>query len=297
MLHRIGGAVGTPDRPLTLVFDGEAVKGFERFLAWLQEEIRGTEGAEAGWLGKGRGTVVRLAAILALLDWSRHAPTARPPGTVRADHLQAATRLWRDYFRPHGRAVLDRCAPSDFERQARRVVRWLKKAGAKAETTREEVRRHAWARPRMQARPTWCWGDCGVPASCVPLPMTSCRKAGVRRNAGRSTPPWRARDGGGDRGGKGGKVGNPETGGVVFGGPSRHRNDDRLRWRRSRFGRPRPTPARRRRGHQIGLAIAAAGDVGLEPFLAIALSLVGTGVAQFHRICPAVPARRTSKAR
>jgi hypothetical protein len=86
---------------------------------------------------------VRLAAIFALLDWSRHAPTARPPGTVRADHVQAATRLWRDYFRPHGRAVLDRCAPSDFERQVRRVVRWLKKAGAKAETTREEVRRHA----------------------------------------------------------------------------------------------------------------------------------------------------------
>ena len=58
------------------------MKSFDRFLTWLQEEIRGTEGAEAGWLGKGRGTVVRLAAIFALLDWSRHAPTARPPGTV-----------------------------------------------------------------------------------------------------------------------------------------------------------------------------------------------------------------------
>jgi hypothetical protein len=143
MLHRIGGAVGTPDRPLTLVFHEEAVKSFDRFLTWLQEEIRGAEGAEAGWLGKGRGTVVRLAAIFALLDWSRHAATARPPGTVGRDHLQAATRLWRDYFRPHGRAVLDRCAPSDVERQVRRVVRWLKKAGAKAEITREEVRRHA----------------------------------------------------------------------------------------------------------------------------------------------------------
>ena len=143
MLHRIGGVVGTPERPLVLAFDEDAVKSLERFLTWLQEEIRGTEGAEAGWLGKGRGTVVRLAAIFALLDWSRHAATARPPGTVGADHLQAATRLWRDYFRPHGRAVLDRCAPSDFERQVRRVVRWLRKAGAKAETTREEVRRHA----------------------------------------------------------------------------------------------------------------------------------------------------------
>jgi hypothetical protein len=143
MLHRIGGAVGTPDKPLALVFQEEAVKYLERFLTDLQEEIRGAEGAEAGWLGKGRGTVVRLAAIFALLDWSRHALTGRLPGTVRRDHVEAASRLWEDYFRPHGRAVLDRSAPSDFERQVRRVVRWLKKAGAKAETTREEVRRHA----------------------------------------------------------------------------------------------------------------------------------------------------------
>ena len=35
-------AVGTPDRPLTLVFHEEAVKSFDRFLTWLQEEIRGT---------------------------------------------------------------------------------------------------------------------------------------------------------------------------------------------------------------------------------------------------------------
>ena len=90
--------------------------------------------------------MVRLAAILALLDGSRHAATAKPPGTVGREHVEAATRLWRDYFRPHSRAVLDRCAPSDFERQVRRVVRWLRKAGAKTETTREEVRRHALGR-------------------------------------------------------------------------------------------------------------------------------------------------------
>jgi len=142
MLHRIGGAVGTPERPLALVFQEEAVKMFDRFLTHLQEQVSGAEGTEAAWLGKGRGTVVRLAAVLALLDWSRHAATARLPGSVGRDHVQAAIRLWRDYFRPHGRAVLDRCAPSDVERQARRVVRWLK-AGAKAEVTREEVRRHA----------------------------------------------------------------------------------------------------------------------------------------------------------
>jgi hypothetical protein len=176
MLHRIGGAVGTPERPLTLVFHEDAVKVFERFLTGLQEEISGVEGAEAGWLGKGRGTVVRLAAILALLDWSRHAPTARLPGTVGADHMLAATRLWQDYFRPHGRAVLDRCAPSDFERQARRVVRWLKKAGAKAETTREEVRRHALGKTANAGQTDMVLGrlwSAGIvrPAAHAPLPQ------------------------------------------------------------------------------------------------------------------------------
>jgi len=176
MLHRIGGAVGTPDKPLTLAFHEEAVKSLERFLTDLQEEIRGTEGAEAGWLGKGRGTVVRLAAIFALLDWSRHAATARPPGAVGRDHVEAAIRLWRDYFRPHGRAVLDRCAPSDFERQVRRVVRWLKKAGAKAETTREEVRRHALGKTANAGQTDMVLGrlwSAGIvrPAAHAPLPQ------------------------------------------------------------------------------------------------------------------------------
>jgi hypothetical protein len=177
MLHRIGVVVGTPDRPLTLVFDGEAVKRVEHFLTWLPEEISGTEGAEAGWLGKGRGTVVRLAAIFALLDWSRHASTTgKPPGTVRADHVQAAIHLWRDYSRPHARAVLDRCAPSDFERQVRRVVRWLRQAGAKAETTREEVRLRALGKTANAAQTDMVLGrlwNAGIvrPATHSPLPQ------------------------------------------------------------------------------------------------------------------------------
>ena len=44
---------GTPDRPLALTFGEEAKKSFDHFLTCLQEEIRGTEGAEAGWRGKG----------------------------------------------------------------------------------------------------------------------------------------------------------------------------------------------------------------------------------------------------
>lgn len=131
MLHRIAQLVGTPDRPLTLAFDAEALKGLDPVLARLGETARSAEGAEAAWLGKGRGTIVRLAAILALLDWSRQVGTAAPPRAVKRDHVQTASHLWRDYFWPHAGAVLDRAAPSDLDRQARRVARWLR-AGAKA---------------------------------------------------------------------------------------------------------------------------------------------------------------------
>ena len=88
MLHRLAGAVGTPDRPLALAFDEEALKRLDPFLTRLHEETSGSEGAEAAWLGKGRGTVVRLAAILALLDWSRHVPPVKLPRTVRRDHCR-----------------------------------------------------------------------------------------------------------------------------------------------------------------------------------------------------------------
>ena len=137
LLQRIAGAVGTPDNPLTLAFDEQALQSFDRLLAHMDKEYRGAEGLEAEWLGK--GTLVRLAAIMALLDWSRLPATAPLPRAIKRDHEQAACRLWREYFRPHARAVLDRCGPTDSDRQRRRIVRWLK-AGAKTEVTRTEVR-------------------------------------------------------------------------------------------------------------------------------------------------------------
>ncbi len=66
----------------------------------------------AGWLGKGRGTVARLAAVLALLDWTANRPSnAPPPTTITTQHLCAAWDLWERYYRPHAQAVFDRAGP------------------------------------------------------------------------------------------------------------------------------------------------------------------------------------------
>jgi hypothetical protein len=150
-LLRIAKAAGLPEKPLVLAFEDKAVTVFDGCLERLHGETLRAEGFEAGWLGKGRGTVARLAAVLALLDWTANRPSnAPPPGVITELHLLAAWELWERYYRPHARAVFDRAGPSDRDRQgqhevrqhARRVIGWIRARGA-TEISREDVRRDA----------------------------------------------------------------------------------------------------------------------------------------------------------
>ena len=150
-LQRIARAVGTPEKPLVLAFEDQAVTVFDTCLERLHPETLRAEGLLAGWLGKGRGTVARLAAVLTLLDWTANRPNnAPPPSVITAQHLHAAWDLWERYYRPHAQAVFDRAGPADRARQgqhqarqhARRVIGWIRARGA-AEISREEVRREA----------------------------------------------------------------------------------------------------------------------------------------------------------
>jgi hypothetical protein len=140
MLRRIAGAAGTPHEPLLLHCDEGALESLDGFLAGLHAEIAKADGMEAGWLGKGGGTVVRLAAALALLAWSGAASIDGPPGHIGRQQVDDAAALWAGYFKPHARAVFNQAAPaSDGERRARRVVRWLADSG-RAEVSRKEIR-------------------------------------------------------------------------------------------------------------------------------------------------------------
>jgi hypothetical protein len=150
-LQRIARAVGTPEKPLVLALEDQAVTVFDTCLERLHPEMLRADGFMAGWLGKGRGTVARLAAVLALLDWTANRPSnALPPTAISAQHLHAAWDLWERYYRPHAQAVFDRAGPADGDRQgkhkarqhARRVIGWIRARGVK-EVSREEVRREA----------------------------------------------------------------------------------------------------------------------------------------------------------
>jgi hypothetical protein len=173
MLRRIARQARSPDDPLVLPVDAYGLNAFDNFLFGLQDELRHAEGLEAGWLGKGRGTVARLAGLLELLAWSSGDATGAP-GALGRDQIEAAARLWSDYFRPHAHAVFDRAGPTDLERQVRRVVRWLK-AGQRTQATREEVRRYALGKTTDAQRTDLVLGRlyaCGIlrPAAHQPSP-------------------------------------------------------------------------------------------------------------------------------
>ena len=140
-LRRIARKAGTPADPLELIVDERGLKAFDAFLPRLHAAQCEADGAEAAWLGKGHGTVARLAGVLALLAWSESgAPGA--PGHIGAEEMDGAARLWSDYFRPHARALFHRMVPSARDRQMRQVARWLKTSG-QTDVSREEVRREA----------------------------------------------------------------------------------------------------------------------------------------------------------
>src|SRR5471032_583893 len=95
MLQAIAFATGNPDQPLTLAFDDRALRLFDGMLRILHAQAAQSEGnaLEAGWLVKGRGTVARLAGVLALLRWSENA-AKDTPRTIDGDAVLAAAGLW-----------------------------------------------------------------------------------------------------------------------------------------------------------------------------------------------------------
>jgi hypothetical protein len=143
-LRRIARKVGTLRDPLMLLVDQRGLVALDTFLADIHAALREAEGLEEAWMGKGRGTVVRLAGILELLDWSATGSSS-PPGHIGRERIEEATALWEGYFRPHATSLFTRAMPTATEVHARRVARWLRSKGMTC-VTREQVRRDGLSR-------------------------------------------------------------------------------------------------------------------------------------------------------
>jgi hypothetical protein len=137
-LKRIAGISGTAEHPRILYISGEAQALLDAFLSDLHAEAQHNDGLEAGFLGKGRGTVVRLATALALLRWSE-AEETQAPHVIDLDSMRDAAGLWADYFRPHARAVFNQAGATGRDRYLRKAIRWLRTSRTE-EISREDIR-------------------------------------------------------------------------------------------------------------------------------------------------------------
>lgn len=80
----------------------------------------------AGFVGKGNGTIIRLAGILTLLEWATGPSEMPPPSAASKAALTGAVELWNDYFFPHARACLRPGQKPGFEQKLRRVLQYLR---------------------------------------------------------------------------------------------------------------------------------------------------------------------------
>lgn len=145
MLQRIAQLGGTIGDPAIQTFDRDAGACLQRLLPELRERMNEATGIEAAWIGKGAGTIVRLAAMLALMEWVQD-PDNPLDGDAAPKHVEAAYALWSGYFHPHARRVFQRLGGADEDdRATRRVVRWLRRTRYN-EVSREHIRCDALAR-------------------------------------------------------------------------------------------------------------------------------------------------------
>ena len=126
--------------PRDVRLSADARTQFEQFRQFQHRGKDALDGREREWWAKGPSQVLRLAGTLCYLDWAMEG--GPEPQTVEVRFIEAAVRLWRDYFWPHSRAAVRQIGLTDHHAEARRVLRWIR-AGRRDLVSREDVRRDA----------------------------------------------------------------------------------------------------------------------------------------------------------
>jgi len=120
----------------------EALASFDAFRRMHHARGGDLDGREADWWGKGSGTVLRLAGVLAFLDWAVAPSGTAEPARVPGWAISAAVGLWQDYLWPHARAVFRITGSSVGDRRALKALRWMHRTQV-VDITRTVLRRKA----------------------------------------------------------------------------------------------------------------------------------------------------------
>jgi hypothetical protein len=113
--------------PIALPLEGQAEDLLEDFGRHMKARDDVATGIYAGAVGKARGHVLRLSAVLELLRWSASGEH-RPPDVISLDAMRCAATLVDDYFLPMAERVFGDAAIPVAERRATMLARHLRQA-------------------------------------------------------------------------------------------------------------------------------------------------------------------------
>jgi hypothetical protein len=163
--------------PRTVELSPEALVAFEGFRTFLAQIKTELDGREREWAAKGGTQVLRLSGTLAYLDWAMLGGTEPP--SIEAQSVEAAVRLWRDYFWPHSRAALRQMGLTEKHTSARRALCWIR-TNQKPEVSLLDIRREALGR-RLDAERTRILLDGLVRAGWLKLVTTKTDGRAIHR--------------------------------------------------------------------------------------------------------------------
>jgi hypothetical protein len=136
--------------PRTVDLSAEGIATFETFRTFLAQLKPELDSREREWVAKGGTHVLRLSGTLAYLDWAMQG--GGEPQSIGEPYVEAAVRLWRDYFWPHSQAALRQIGLTEKHNHARRALCWIR-AKQKTEVSLLDIRREALGR-RLDAEQT-----------------------------------------------------------------------------------------------------------------------------------------------
>lgn len=144
MLRRISGLAFGATSPGMLPLEPEALQRLRELLPRIGRMKQETEGDEAAWIGKGAGTIMRLAGLLHLMRWTDSETPKMPvvPDGIDVGAIDAAWELWSGYYLPHAQRVFAQAGHDGGDRLVRRAARWLRRSRSMM-ISREDIRREA----------------------------------------------------------------------------------------------------------------------------------------------------------
>ena len=136
--------------PITLPLTAEALAAFEQFRQQHYDGKHVLDGRERETWAKAPSQVLRLAGVLAHLDWAgglrgNNLAVGPEPREIEARFVSAAADLWHAYLWPHACAAIRQIGLNDTHVELRRILHWARATGA-AELSFRDVQRHALGR-------------------------------------------------------------------------------------------------------------------------------------------------------